>query len=74
LSGLPPKQLREKVRTVLETMHGSYNVWSLDITEVRKSDSNFVVVGNFREGFLGPTVSYEITMDENGNVIEAKIG
>jgi len=42
--------------------------------EVRKSDSNFVVVGNFQEGFLGPTVSYEITMDENGNVIEAKIG
>jgi hypothetical protein len=74
LSGLPPSEIREKARKVLESMRGIYAIWSLDITEVRRKDSNFVIVGKFSEGlFAGPQRPFAITIDKDGNVIEAKI-
>ena len=74
MSGIPPPQLREKVRNVLESMRGVYSIWSLEITEVRRRDSNFVAVGKYRQGMLGAMIPFTVTIDENGNVIEAKIG
>ena len=75
MSGIPPPQLREKVRKVLESMRGTMNVYSLDITEVRRRDSNFVVIGKFYESFILVTwIPFTITIDKEGNVIEAKIG
>lgn len=54
-------------------MRGSWNVWSLDVTEVHRRDSNIVVTGRYTEGFLAENwIPFTITMDEQGNVIEAK--
>ena len=75
MSGISPSQIRQKTRAVLESMRGAYNVWRLDITEVRKRDSNFVIVGKFSETILATEwIPFTITIDEDGNVIAARLG
>jgi hypothetical protein len=74
LSGFPPAEIREKARKVLESMRGLYKIWNLDITGVKKKDSNFVIVGNYTEEmFSRSRVYFEITIDKDGNVLEARL-
>ena len=74
MSGIETRDLREKVTKILNDMHGVYRVWSLDITEVRRIDSNFVVVGTFSETMFGQNNrSFTITINPDGNIVEAKI-
>ena len=62
------------MRRILEDMHGGYAVWNLDITEVRRRDNNVVVVGTFSERMFGEkNRSFTVTIDPNGNIIEARI-
>ena len=74
MSGLPPPQLREKVRKVLESMTGYYNLWNLEILKVKNINGGFVIDGKFQKSTFPPSwVTYTITIDQEGNVIEAKI-
>lgn len=68
-------EIRGKVRRILEGMRGTWGIWDLDIKEVVRRDGNFVVTGSFTEGFLSVNwISFTITIDQDGNIIEAKIG
>lgn len=67
-------RIRNKVRQVLETMHGSWNVWEIVIESVKRENGNFRIEGLFSEAWLGEAdVPFTIVLDENNNVVEATI-
>jgi len=74
MSRLPARMLREKVRSILDTMLGYSAVWGLSITSVEKQNSDTKISGSFTSSFMGGKKhTFSITVDEYDNIIEAKI-
>ena len=66
--------IRNKVREILESMHGTWNVWQIVIDSMKKEGESSRIEGKFSQSWGGKVnCPFTVVLDKNNNVIEARI-